>query len=71
MCLAQGPQRSDAGEAQTRGLSMLDELEWPALEAWRDQSSLLLFHKIHPGAKSIGKDKYMTPAHSLKTTWGH
>ena len=43
---------------------MLDELEWPSLEARRDQSSLLLFHKI----QSIEKDKYMTPAHSLKTT---
>ena len=29
---------------------------------------LLLFHKIHCGAVSIEKDKYMTPAHSLKTT---
>ena len=26
---------------------MLDELEWPSLEARRDRSSLLLFHKIH------------------------
>ena len=47
---------------------MLDELEWPSLEARRDLSSLLLFHKIHCGAASIEKDKYMTPAHSLKTT---
>ena len=47
---------------------MLDELEWPSLEARRDKSSLLLFHKIHCGAVSIEKDKYMTPAHSLKTT---
>ena len=47
---------------------MLDELEWPSLGARRDQSSLLLFHKIHCGAVSIEKDKYMTPAHSLKTT---
>ena len=47
---------------------MLDELEWPSLEARRDKSSLLLFHKIHCGAVSIDKDKYMTPAHSLKTT---
>ena len=37
---------------------MLDELEWPSLEARRDQSSLLLFHKIHCGAVSIEKDKY-------------
>ena len=47
---------------------MLDELEWPSLEVRRDQSSLLLFHKIHCGAVSIEKDTYMTPAHSLKTT---
>ena len=47
---------------------MLDELEWPSLEAWRDQSSFLLFHKIHCEAVLIEKDKYMTPAHSLKTT---
>ena len=47
---------------------MLDELEWPSLEARRDRSSLLLFHKIHSGAVFIEKDKYLTPAHSLKTT---
>ena len=46
---------------------MLDELEWPSLEARRDRSSLLLFHKIHCGALSIEKDKYLNPAHSLKT----
>ena len=46
---------------------MLDELEWPSLEARRDQSSLLLVHKIHCVAVSIEKDKYMTLAHSLKT----
>ena len=28
---------------------MLDELQWPTLEARRDQSSLLFFHKIHCG----------------------
>ena len=37
---------------------MFDELEWPSLEAQRDQSSLLLCHKIHCGAVSIEKDKY-------------
>ena len=47
---------------------MLDELEWPSLEARRDRSSLLLFHKIHSGAVSIEKDKYLTTAHSLKST---
>ena len=47
---------------------MFDELEWPSFEARRDRSSLLLFHKIHSGAVSIEKDKYLTPAHSLKST---
>ena len=47
---------------------MLDELEWPSLEARRDRSSLLLFHKIHSGTVSVEKDKYLTPAHSLKST---
>ena len=47
---------------------LLDELKWPFLEAWGTSSSLLLFHKVHCEAVSIEKDKYMTPAHSLKTT---
>ena len=47
---------------------MLDEFEWPSLEARRDQSSLFLFHKIHCRAVLIEKDKDMTPAHRLKTT---
>ena len=47
---------------------MLDELEWPSLEARRDRSSLLLLHKIHCGNMSIEKDKYLTPAHSFKST---
>ena len=47
---------------------MLDELEWPSLEARRDRSSLLLFHKIHSGAVSVEKDIYLTPIHSLKST---
>ena len=45
---------------------MLDELEWPSLEACTDWSSLLLFHKIHSGA-----DKYLTPAHSLNPPGHH
>ena len=49
-------------------VEMLDELEWPPLEAQWNQSFLLLFHKIHCGAVSIEKDKYLTPAHCLKTT---
>ena len=39
-----------------------------SLEARRERSSLLLFHKIHSGAVSIEKDKYLTPARSLKST---
>ena len=50
---------------------MLGELEWPSLEARRDRSSLLLFHKIHCGAVSIEKDMYLTPAHSLKIPGHH
>ena len=56
-----------AGDVETQEVSamlMLDELEWPSLEARRDQSSLLLYHEIHCGAVSIEKDKYMTQAHS-------
>ena len=48
--------------------AMLDELEWLSLEAFRDQSSLFLFHKIHLVALLIEKDKRMTPAHSSITT---
>ena len=47
---------------------MLDELEWPSLEARRYQSSLLLFHKIQSSAVSVEKDKYLSPAHSWKAT---
>ena len=47
---------------------MLNELQWPTLKACRDWSSLLLLHKIHSGSVSIEKDKYLTPAHSLKST---
>ena len=47
---------------------MLDELEWPSLEARRDRSFLLLFHKIHSGAVFIEKYKNLIPAHNLKST---
>ena len=32
---------------------MLDELEWPFLEARREQSSLTFFYKIHSGTVSL------------------
>ena len=47
---------------------MLDELQWPTLEARRDQSSLLFFHKIHCGTMSIDKDKYLAPSQSTRST---
>ena len=49
---------------------MLDELEWPSLEARREQSSLTFFYKIHSGRVSLDKDKYMylTPAPNLQRT---
>ena len=47
---------------------MLDELEWPSLEARREQSSLTFFYKIHSSTVSLDKDKYLTPAPNLKST---
>ena len=44
---------------------MLNELQWPTLEAQRDQSSLLFSHKIHCGSMSIDKDKYLIPSQSI------
>ena len=46
---------------------MLDELEWPSLEARREQSSLTFFYKIHSGTVSLEKDKYLTPGPNLKS----
>ena len=39
MCLAQGPQRSDAGEARTRGPSVSSQ----ALNHWAIEDSLNIF----------------------------
>ena len=47
---------------------MLDELEWPSLEARREQSSLTFFYKIHSGTVSLDKDKYLTLAPNLQRT---
>ncbi|MEW8545259.1 MAG: hypothetical protein AB2693_17180, partial [Candidatus Thiodiazotropha sp.] len=47
---------------------MLDELEWPSLEARREQSSLTFFYKIHYDIVSLEKDKYLTPATNLRKT---
>ena len=47
---------------------MLDELEWPSLDARREQSSLTFFYKIHSGTVFLDKDKYLTPATNLHRT---
>ena len=47
---------------------MLDELEWPSLEARREQSFLTFFYKTHSGTVSLDKDKYMTPAPNIRNT---
>ena len=47
---------------------MLDGLEWPSLEARREQSSLTFFYKIHSGTVSLDKDKYLTRAPNLQRT---
>ena len=43
---------------------MLDELEWPSLEARREQSSLTFFYKIQSDTVSLNKDRYLTPVTS-------
>ena len=47
---------------------MLGELEWPSLETRRQQSSLTFLYKVHFGTGYIDKDKYLSPALSLKQT---
>ena len=40
---------------------MLDEFEWPSLEARREQFSLTSY-KIHSGIVSLDKDKNLIPS---------
>ena len=47
---------------------MLSELEWPSLEARREQSSITFFNKIHSGIVSVNKDRYLTPATATTQT---
>ena len=47
---------------------VLNELEWPSLEARREQSPLTFFNKIHSGTLSLDKDKYLTPAPNIRRT---
>ena len=49
---------------------MLDELEWPSLEARREQSSLTFLYKIHSGTVSLDNDKYLT-RHQICKKQGH
>ena len=47
---------------------LMSELESLSFEACRDRYSLLLFQKIHCGAVSIEKDKFLSPVLSWKVT---
>ena len=49
-------------------VEMLDELQWPTLDARRGHSSFLFFHKIPCGIMSIDKDKYLTPSQRTRST---
>ena len=40
---------------------MLDELEWPSLEAYREKSSLTFFNKIHSDIVSLNQNRYLIP----------
>ena len=40
---------------------MLNEVEWPSLEARREQSSLTFFYKIHSDMVSLNKNRYSNP----------
>ena len=60
-----------AGDGETRVLSVkcLTSLNGHLLRPGGTSRPCFSFHKIHCGAVSIiDKDKYITPAHSLKTT---
>ena len=53
------------GETQVESARCLMSLRGH-LVTRRDQSSLLLFHKIHNGAVAIEKDKYLTPDQNIE-----
>ena len=48
--------------------NMLDELKWSSLETHNEQFSSTFFYKIHSGTVSLDKDKYLTPAPSIRKT---
>ena len=77
-CFETLSQTSDAARWTCRRLrnkrsvgDMLDELEWPSLEAHREQSPLTFFYKIHSDTVSLVKDKYLTPSPNLGRTMNH
>ena len=47
---------------------VLGGLGWPSLRSRGERSSLAFFCKIHSGAVSLGRDKYLTPAPNLRRT---
>ena len=44
---------------------MSDTVEWPTLEACREQYSLT-FYKVHSCRVGLDKDKYLTPAPNIR-----
>ena len=46
---------------------MLDELQWPEFQEWRQQSSLTFFYKIHNNLVTIDKNRYLSEAGNRST----
>ena len=57
MCLAQGPQRSDAGEAQTRGPSVSSQAlyHWATALPQRESNFILIFMIIKENIRNNRK----------------
>ena len=46
---------------------MLDDIEWPSLEARREKSSFTLFYRFRSGTVSLEKDKDLTADPNLRS----
>ena len=49
-------------------VDMLEDFEWPSIEAHMEQSSLTIFYKFHSGTVYLEKDKYLTRSKLKKKT---
>ena len=47
---------------QSHAGEMLEELQWPELQEWRQQASLIFFYKIHTNLVTIDKNRYLSEA---------